>query len=58
MIVIYGLFMADEYELPVAYADSIRALSIKTGIPLSTLYCSMTRGSIIRGKYKVERVFL
>lgn len=58
MIVVYGLFMADECELPVAYADSIRALSIKTGFSFTTLYSSMTRGSIIRGKYKVERVFL
>ncbi len=58
MIVTYGLFMADKYELPVMYADSLRLLSLKTGFPLTTLYCSMTRGSIIRGKYKVERVFL
>lgn len=58
MIVTYGLFTADKYELPVAYADSIRALSIKTGFSSSTLYSSLVRGCIIRGKYKVERVIL
>lgn len=58
MIVTYGLFLADKYELPVAYADSIRALSIKTGFCPSTLYASLARGCIIKGKYKVERVIL
>ena len=58
MIVTYGLFTADKFELPVMYADSLRGLSIRSNIPLTTLYCSLTRGSVIRGRYKVEKVIL
>lgn len=56
MIVTYGLFTADEYELPVAYADSIRKLSEAVGISASTLWSSLSHGYVIKGKFKVERI--
>lgn len=58
MIVVYGLFTADEYELPVVYADSLKELSFLSGFPLSTLFSAMVRGSCIGKKYKVEKILL
>ena len=58
MIVIYGLFTADEYELPVMYADTLQGLSIRTKIPRSTLCLAMLRGSVVYGRYKVEKIIL
>ena len=57
-MVIYGLFTADKYELPVMYADTLQMLSIRTGISKSTLYRSMVHNSPLHKKYKVEKIFL
>ena len=58
MIVTYGLFTADKYELPLMYADTLQGLSIRTQIPKSTLYRSMVSGLPIYKKYKVEKIIL
>lgn len=53
---IYGLFDADEYELPICYAMTLNGLAYKTGIPRSTLYASLAYGRPIQKKYKVEKI--
>ena len=55
---IYGLFDADEYELPICYAMTLNGLAYKTGIPRSTLYMALVRNTVIRKKYKVEKITL
>ena len=50
----YFLVTADEYELPVYIETSWAKLSRACHIPEETLRLGYARGSVVRGKYKVE----
>ena len=53
---LYLLCTADEYELPIMYAPSLRKLSKMSHIPFGTLAGALYRGNSIRKKYRVEKI--
>ena len=53
---LYLLCTADEYELPIMYAPSLRELAKMSHISLGTLAGALYRGNSIRKKYRVEKI--
>ena len=56
MKMLYLLCTADEYELPIMYAPSLRKLSKTSHISFGTLASALYRGNSIRKKYRVEKI--